>query len=254
MNRIVLLFLVTFSGAIATLFAQEGGVSIETYQGLYQVGGILYYNPPTEEGTPGQMTATTHYQGGGDPFSDPNGSADPLMHSNPLMYSEPSEGGDPYGEMDPSVGVGDPYSDPFGGMDPSMEGSGESETTGGISVETYQGLFQVNGILYYNPPETGKGATTHYQPGMEGGGDPFSDPNGSTDPSTYSDPSMYSDPGGSEDPYNGMAPSAGGSNPYSDPTTVDGSDPYSDPFGGSDPEVNGTAARVSLRLPYTFYQ
>ena len=70
----VVLFILTLSGMAIHLFAQAGGVSIETYKGLYQVGGILYYNPPTKEGAPGQMTATTIYQGGGDPFSNPSGS------------------------------------------------------------------------------------------------------------------------------------------------------------------------------------
>ena len=148
MSRVAL-FCLTLSGVATSLVTQAGGVSIETYKGLYQVGGILYYNPPTEEGTPGQMTATTQYQGGGDPFSDPSGGVDP---------------------------------------------------------------------------------------------------------SPFEDPSMYLVPGsGSDDPHFRMDPFVVGSDPYLDPTMVGGSDPYSDPFGGSDPEFNGTAGRVRLRLPYTAY-
>ena len=258
MSRVAL-FCLTLSGVATTLFAQAGGISIETYKGLYQVGGILYYNPPTEEGTPGQMTAATQYQGGGDPFSDPSGSTDPSPFGDPSMYSNPGEGGDPYGVMDPFMGGSDPLADPYGGVDQPMLGGGGG--VGGIGIQTYQGLFQVNGGLYYNPP-TEEGtpgqmtATTQYQ----GGGDPFSGPSGSIDPAPFKDPSMYLVPGsGSDDPYFRVDPFMVGSDPYSDPyagmdpTMVGGSDPFSDPFGGSDPEFKGTAGRVRLRLPYTAY-
>tara|TARA_B100000959_G_C14748693_1_gene528253 strand:- start:324 stop:743 length:420 start_codon:yes stop_codon:yes gene_type:complete len=133
--------------------AQE--ISSETYKGLFQVGGILYYNPPTEEGAPGQMTATTIYQGGGDPFSNPSGSADPSPFEDPSMYAVPSSGtDDPYLRGDPSMGGSDPYSNPFGGMNPSWGMSGSdpySDPFGGDDPEF--NLAEQRAILRlpYNP-------------------------------------------------------------------------------------------------------
>ena len=127
MSRVAL-FCLTLSGVATSLFAQAGGISIETYKGLYQVGGILYYNPPTEEGTPGQMTATTQYQGGGDPFSNPTGSIDPAPIEDPSMYLVPGSGSDdPYFRVGPFMVGSDPYSDPYAGMDPTMVGGSDPE-------------------------------------------------------------------------------------------------------------------------------
>ena len=111
------------------------------------------------------MTAVTQYQGGGDPFSDPSGSTDPSPFGDPSMYSNPGEGGDPYGVMDPFMGGSDPLADPYGG------GGGVD----GISIQTYQGLFQVNGGLYSDP-------FGGMDPTMVGGSDPYSDPFGGSDP------------------------------------------------------------------------